>query len=69
MDEAVGVGSLTKLVGAGRIHRYFASVAQLVEQMTLNHWVYGSNPYRGRALISRLPVILWKPFFIVLTKY
>ena len=37
------------LVGRARdfLVHYYSPVAQLVEQMTVNHWVPGSSPGRG----------------------
>ena len=34
-----------------------SSIAQLVEQMTVNHWVTGSSPVRGANIISLLPLV------------
>ena len=40
-----------------------APIAQLVEQMTLNHWVLGSSP-RGRTNLNFAPYEKYGAFFI-----
>jgi hypothetical protein len=53
----LGLGEAPHFVGKGRsqnrlllaayVPSLFASLAQLVEQLTLNQWVLGSSPRRG----------------------
>ena len=42
----------------------YASLAQLVEQMTLNHLVVGSNPTGGTRFHKALLYIRFKDFFL-----
>jgi hypothetical protein len=40
------------------LRNIFASVAQLVEQLTLNQLVCGSSPHRGTTLLGKTPCII-----------
>jgi hypothetical protein len=35
----------------------YSAIAQQVEQVTVNHWVPGSNPGRGAIFVGRLELI------------
>ena len=57
--EHEGERKRSKWIAGGVIFRYgfpFASVAQLVEQVTLNHLVLGSSPSRGNGAPTELGI-------------
>ena len=40
------------------LKRQYSALAQLVEQMTVNHWVAGSSPAGGAKYIAKAPVLV-----------
>ena len=57
--ERGGERKRSKWIAGKAIFRYdffFASVAQLVEQVTLNHLVLGSSPSRGNGAPTELGI-------------
>ena len=59
--EITTISSLSGLTQRLLLHMQRASgpLAQLVEQLTFNQWVTGSNPVRLTTVVNDLAVIRW----------